>query len=300
MAYADKLRESRDIVQTKYMEYNSIRQKKPKAFIAFLEGYDAPYYLPIIITLTGLEAEQVICGNKRKVIAVHNSLKEKGVLKKAKTGFFIDRDYEDNSSLKDRLDFFITKGYSVENYYCTKGAFERMLVSHMHYNCAHKDYDAIVGNYVLLQRQYNEALLEFNGWYCSLKRNKIDVDWSLDEKMPKDYVKMDISNYRIDKNYSLTTIHSDYPAKAQPGKDEINKWSAWIMEDPVGRIRGKFEFSFLIEYLKELPKLVNNPATGFDGHPMNFSMGQKDALSALAQYADRDEDLRDYILKRAA
>ena len=170
----------------------------------------------------------------------------------------------------------------------------------MHYNCAHKDYDAIVDNYVILQRQYNESVLEFNGWYCSLKRNSIDVDWSLDEKMPKEYVKIDISNYKIEKNYSQTIIHSDFPLKSQPTKEDIGKWSAWIMDDSVGRIRGKFEFSFLLEYLKALPKIVNNPATGFDGHPMNFSMGQKDALSALAQYADRDDDLRDYILKRAA
>jgi len=33
---------------------------------------------------------------------------------------------------------------------------------------------------------------------------------------------------------------------------------------------------------------------------MNFSMGQKDSLSALAQYADRDDNLRDYILKCVA
>lgn len=79
-----------------------------------------------------------------------------------------------------------------------------------------------------------------------------------------------------------------------------NKWSGWIMADSVSRIRGKFEFSFLIEYLKALPKMVNNPATGFGGHSMSFSMGQKDSLSALAQYASRDDDLKDYILKRSA
>jgi hypothetical protein len=170
----------------------------------------------------------------------------------------------------------------------------------MHYNCSHKDYDAIVENYIVLQRQFNNAILEFNGWYCSLKRNKIDVDWSLDEKMPKDYVKIDISNYKIDKNYSLKKIYSDFPSKSQPTKDEINRWSDWIMGDSVGRTRGKFEFSFLIDYLKALPQMVNSPTTGFDCHPMSFSMGQKDSLSALAQYADRDDDLRDYIIKRVA
>ena len=300
MAYADKLRKSRESIQSKYMEYNSIRQKKPKAFIAFLEGYDAPYYLPIIITLTGLEAEQIICGNKRKVIAIHDSLKEKGVLKRTKTGFFIDRDFDDNSILKDRLDYFITKGYSVENYYCTKESFVRILNSHMHYNCAHKDYDAILENYVVLQRQFNDAILEFNSWYCCIKRNNIIVDWSLDEKMPKDYVKIDIPNFKIDKNYSMATIHGDFPLKSQPTKEDINWWSGWIAADSVGRIRGKYEFSFLIEYLRSLPQIVNNPAAGFDDHPMNFSMGQKDSLSALAQYADRDDNLRDYILKCVA
>lgn len=300
MAYADKLRESRDSIQSKYIEYNSIRQKKPKAFVAFLEGYDAPYYLPYIFTITGLEVEQIICGNKRKVIAIHDNLKEKGVLKKAKTGFFIDRDFDDNSGIKDSMDFFITKGYSVENYYCTKESIERILVSHMHYNCAHKDYDTLVDNYTILQRQFNETILEFNGWYCSLKRKKIVIDRSLDETIMKDYIIMDINSFKIEKKYNLTTIHRDYPSKSQPTKDEIKYWSTWIMSDPVERIRGKFEFYFLIEYLKALPKMVNNPSTGFDSHSMNFSMGVKDAFSALAQYADRDENLRDYIMKRAA
>ena len=98
----------------------------------------------------------------------------------------------------------------------------------------------------------------------------------------------------------MKTIHGDFPTRSHPTKEDISRWSGWIMGDPVGRIRGKYEFFLLIEYLKALPQIVNNPATGFDGHPMNLSMGQKDSLSALAQYADRDDDLRDYILKRAA
>ena len=57
---------------------------------------------------------------------------------------------------------------------------------------------------------------------------------------------------------------------------------------------------FDIAFLSSLSKIVNNPASAFESHNMNFSMGQKDALSALAQYADRDDDLFDYIKKRAS
>ena len=65
-------------------------------------------------------------------------------------------------------------------------------------------------------------------------------------------------------------------------------------------VRGKYEFSFLIKFLQSLPKVVNDPASGFENHPMNFSMGYADALSALAQYADKDDGLASYIRRRVA
>lgn len=300
MTYAEKMRRTRMNPQYCYMQYDKIRQKKPKAFIAFFEGYDAPYYLPEIISITGLEAEQVICGNKKNVIAVHDSLLAKNVLKNAKTGFFVDKDFDDNTSIPHRMDFFLTKGYSVENYYCSQAALENVLKCYMHYNCAHQDYDAIVSNYTILQKQYNEACLEFNGWYCSLKRNKTNVGWSLDETMPGGYVKLDLAQFKVEKDYTMTKIHHEFKADPQPIANDVQKWSVWIMQDPIYRMRGKYEFAFLLAYLTSLGKLVNNPASPFEDHPMKFSMGQKDALSALAQYADRDDDLVDYICKRAA
>ena len=300
MNYAEKMRRTRLSPQYCYMQYNDIRQKKPQAFIAFFEGYDAPYYLPIIENTTRNEAEQVICGNKKNVIAVHDCLLAKKIVKKSNTGFFIDRDYDDNSTIENRKDYFITKGYSVENYYCQTSAFERMLKSYMHYNCAHPDYDSIVANYKDLQKQYNDACLEFNAWYCSIKRNGINVGWSLDEKMPTGYVNMDIGQFKIEKAYTMTQIHNDYKANPQPSKDDVKKWAERINKDAVYNMRGKYEFTFLISYLSSLDKMVNDPSTAFEGHAMKFNMGQKDALSALAQYAERDCDLEDYIKRRSA
>lgn len=300
MTYAEKMRRIRLTPQYCYIQYNDIRQKKPQAFIAFLEGYDAPYYLPIIENSIKYEAEQVICGNKKNVIAVHDGLLAKNLMKKTKTGFFIDKDYDDNSTIQHRMDYFITKGYSVENYYCPYTAFERILKSYMHYNCAHPDYDAIVGNYRELQRQYNKACLEFNGWYCSIKRNKISVGWSLNERMPVGYIKLDIEKFIIEKDYTMTKIHQDFKANPQPSIADVKKWAAWIMKDAVNNMRGKYELAYLIDYLSSLDKMVNNPASAFENHPMKFSMGQKEALSALAQYAERDDDLEDYIKRRAA
>lgn len=65
-------------------------------------------------------------------------------------------------------------------------------------------------------------------------------------------------------------------------------------------MRGKYEFVFLVECLKMLPKIVNNPGSPFENHPMSFSMEQKDALFVLAQYAERDGEFKDYIKRRAA
>ena len=299
MNYADILRESRNTPQSCFMQYDKIRQKKPNAFIAFLEGYDAPYYLMYIENITGLEAEQIICKSKKNVIAVHNSLADKKLLKKAKVGFFVDRDYDDNSELiKKRADFYITKGYSVENYYCSKEAFEKILKNCLHYNCAHKDYDVIVENYTNLQHDYNLAILDYNAWYCCLKRNNLKVDWSLSDTMP--YVVIDLKNFKIDKNYNWSTLHHDYPAKPIPVKEEIQKWTSWIMQSPVENMRGKYEFDFLVQYLRNLPNLVNNPASGFEKHAMKFNLCKDEILSSLAQYADKDDDLADYIRKRAA
>lgn len=300
MNYADKLRRTRNNIQYCYLQYNGIRQKKPKSFVAFFEGYDAPYYLPYIEAVLGSTPEQVICGNKRNVIAVHDSFITKNI-NCSNTGFFIDRDYDDNSvMIQRRQDFYITEGYSVENYYCSQLSFERILKSYMHYNCAHKDYDSLVANYVELREQYNSAILEFNGWYCSLKRDRVTVSWSLKESMPAGYVYMDLSQFVIKKNYSMTMVHKDYPTNPQPLPQSVKDWSMWILKNPVYNIRGKYEFDFLLEYLRSLSKMVNDSSTAFEEHVMNFNMGQREALSALAQYADKDDVLKEYIQKRAS
>lgn len=301
MTYVDKLRSARNTVQDCYMQYNEIRRKRPDAFIAFLEGYDAPYYLPFIESIIGTHPEQVICHNKANVISVYDSLLSKKLLKKAKTGFFVDRDFDINTMrIKDIQQFYVTGGYSVENYYCTRTALERILKDYMHYNCAHKDYDVLVENYLTLQHQFNLAIVDFNAYYCSLKRNNIKVGWSLCESVPSQYVAVDFTNYTVVKGYNWETIRHNYPAKPVPSADDVKHNALWIMKNVVMNVRGKYEFSFLIKFLQSLPKVVNDPASGFENHPMNFSMGYADALSALAQYADKDDGLASYIRRRVA
>lgn len=301
MKYADEMRRARNIVQDCYMQYNEIRQKRPEAFIAFFEGYDAPYYLPVIASIVGSDPEQVICHQKRKVIAVYESLVNKKVLKMEKTGFFVDRDFDINSTLiKDIQNFYVTEGYSIENYYCSKEAFERILKCHMHYNCAHKDYDALVANYLELQRQFNLAILDFNAYYCSIRRNKTIVAWSLKDNVSSEYVEIDFNNLCVNKKYKMADIHRDYPSSPCPSNEEMRRQASWIKQEPVKNLRGKYELYFLVKYLQALEKMVNDPSTAFEEHPMKFSMGQKDALLALAQYADKDEALFSYIRRRAA
>lgn len=301
MTYANRLRKSRNTVQNCYIQYNEIRCKRPEAFIAFLEGYDAPYYLPFIESIIGTHPEQVICHNKANVISVYDSLLSKKLLKKAKTGFFVDRDFDVNTvRIKDIKNFYVTEGYSVENYYCTKTALERILKNYMHYNCANKDYDVLVENYLTLQHQFNLAIVDFNAYYCSIKRNNIKVDWSLSKEVPSKYVAVDFTNYAVVKGYNWKTIHHNYPAKPVPTADDVKQDASWIMKNAVMNVRGKYEFSFLIKFLQSLPKVVNDPASGFEDHPMNFSLGYDDALSALAQYADKDNDLANYIRRRTA
>lgn len=300
-SYAEKMKRERNTVQDCYMQYNEIRRKKPKAFIAFLEGYDAPYYLPFIASIIGSEPEQVICHNKKNVIGIYNSLYNKKMLIKAKTGFFIDRDFDINSTLiKNIQDFYVTRGYSVENYYCSKKAIERILKNHLHYNCTHRDYDILVGNYIHLQKQFNLAILDFNAYLCSIRRNNVKVDWSLSDCVPSKYVEVDYVNFKVNKKCNLAIIHHDYPANPQPTTEEMERNKKWIIQDYVMNLRGKYEFAFLVKYLRSLPAMVKDPATAFEEHSMQFSIGDKEILSALAQYADKDEDLSDYIRKRAA
>jgi len=293
------LRDSRNTLQSRYTEFNHIKSTSPHVFIAFFEGYDAPYYAPFIEQIANRKVEQIICGNKKAVIAVHDNLFQKNVLKDCITGFFIDRDFDDNSTLSHWKDYYVTSGYSIENYYCSLACFEQILKWMFHYNCAHKDYQVHLNNFLFMQAQYNYAILEFNAWYCTQKRTYTNPDISLDDKIASNYVDCNFQNYTITKKYTLTQVYRDYPKAKQVDIADIRRNESWIRNDMVANLRGKFELRFLINYLTELRDyLKDGKHCPFEPRNVRFNVSFDDAISSLAQYAVRDENLALYIRRR--
>ena len=84
-----------------------------------MEGYDAPYYSTRveITDSQSRRAEFINCGGKKGVVDTCGYIAGKPAYKKFVTLYFVDKDYDDNSALSDKI--FVTDGYSVENYYAS-------------------------------------------------------------------------------------------------------------------------------------------------------------------------------------
>lgn len=115
----DKYIEARDNSIAKlYLEFDLCKNNNPNAFFAFFEGKDAPYYSMRIERISNKEVEPIKCKGKSNVKGIYKYLSKKNEYNRYSTGFFIDKDYDDNELEYINNNFYVTPCYAIENFYC--------------------------------------------------------------------------------------------------------------------------------------------------------------------------------------
>lgn len=284
--------------QDAYATFQQEKNKLPNFFFAFFEGLDAAYY-GMIIRMFRNDVEPIKCHNKEGVKKVYKKLSNEPNFNNYKTGFFIDKDFDLNVDEEKNDDIFVTKGYSIENYYVTKESFERVLTYHIGLKRSDMMFSKIVDEYTKAQENFSNAILEFNGWYCALRRRYGDsmghLDLDNNKKVCKELIDYDIPNRKFHPKFSHSKYKTFFPDAGVVSTKEVIEARNYIAEDLVLRSRGKEELKFMIDFLNDL-------CTKFKGkrpdlHTESFGI---DPLNHLVNCAEVEERLKNYIKTRLA
>lgn len=284
-------------LNTAFMLFNnSIRRDDPDLPYLFVEGYDRDYYEVVIKPLNKSTFSPVFvpCHGKKNVIKMHQKLSTNSSYDSLHLLYFVDKDYDDNSSLS--TDIFVTCGYSVENYYCGSDVIEAFLNTFCHLNrndhadqfqSVHADYDQYLNRFVDVARP-------FCAWYMTARNRNIVNNINYKETLPEQYCtisKTDIAST----GYDYNTLNADYGVTPQVTPQEYQK--AYNQITHVDHIRGKFVLQFMQAYINRLNVLQLHILQTPSG--LNIS-NRKIMMCMLSGIARTPLRLREYIRSRLA
>lgn len=266
------------------------------SFYYFVEGKDAPYYHPRIQNIVALDPIPIKCGGKRKVIEVFDLLNNNQVYNKYITGFFVDKDFDDNSSLSS--DIYVTPCYSIENLYTQKQVLSQILKCEFDLLPSENQYSIILDLFEKEQQIFHDVIMEFNAWYACLKKKTSNTGVSLDDNFPKDFITLNIGG--IVKKYNLSDIENKYSESIKITQQEVSDATLSLKCNPSVYLRGKYEMQFLNTFLNFLVEDANvKTKRKYTQKKTAFKVDRAIMISQLSQYAISPPCLIEYISGRS-
>ena len=294
--------DSRDnSVNTAFMDFNRAASHTPDALFVFYEGQDDDYYYPRLRQYSGRSIEAIKCKGKGNVIAVYKLLITKPEYNKYHKGFFIDKDFD--LHLEPFFDdFFITSGYSIENYYLSDECMEETLKQKFSFHGGDDDLKAIMTDYRTARQKYFDSILLFNTWYCAIKRKYVKIEGiSLNQEMPTGFVKFNLPAGNVHSRYTITEIYSTFASAANysVSADEMAGAEQYIRENMQMNLRGKYLLDFMTKYLNYLIDKFRTDAN-YSMHKRIVTIHFNNIMSILSPYSVVEQELIDYIKRVAA
>lgn len=265
------------------------------AFYYFIEGKDAAYYHPKIQRVKEIDPIPIKCGGKSKVIEVYGLLKSKTVYSKYPTGFFVDKDFDDNTFLSSEI--YVTPCYSIENLYTQKQVLAEILKCEFDLLPSESQYSAIIDLFSIEQQVFHAVVMDFNAWYACLKKKTTNTGVSLDDNFPKDFIALNIGS--IVKYYNITDIENKYPESIKITQHEISEVALNLQGNPSAYLRGKYEMQFFNAFLNFIIEDANvKSKRKYSQKKTTFKVDRSIIMSQLSQYAISPNCLIEYIESR--
>ena len=292
----------------------------------FHEGYEDPlYYDSFIKTLLQKTTVSIRCENKKNVIELYNFMKHNLTYDETKYMYFVDKDYSTNDL--DR-NIYVTPYYSVENFYVSSKVLRDILRINF---CIEEqdDITKILELYDSLQKDFNNKLLFFNSWlacqndfreageFTSLNIDKKVEKYFLPNKSDKNDDIVDRSLIKLYRNFedlnNIEIIENTLFIKSNKidiSKIDAKKQEFLLKDDLYYFFRGKFEFHFLISFLKRLKQYCETNISNLLSKEYtrcsidlttkcdDIDLKKNYIMSVLSTHAYKPGCLRTYILSK--
>lgn len=297
-----EVRESRNKAVVVYSKFIQYRDKFSHHVFCFYEGEDIKYYEQRIELYANVSYKKLVgynCGGKKEVLKLKKMIM-KDNYESVKKMFIIDRDYL-KSDFEDS-EIYETPCYSVENFYTSKNAFEKILKREFSLNVIDVDFCKCINEYTSRQEEFHDKLLFLNAWLACQRKYEIEngkrnVDLK-DFKITKYFDKISIDEIRVKQTIDECLLHTLFP-NANPVKEEDITNSILLLSssDRQKDFRGKFELEFLKKIIDDL-KQKNKDCN----YMLEFKECVKidpnvDTLSSLSQFADTPPCLINFLQK---
>jgi hypothetical protein len=244
------------------------------------------------------------CGNRAAVLGTHRLIAAHREYDNYKKGFFIDRDFNPPLAATNPP-IYETPCYSIENLYVSPEVFEQILINKFHLSAVeNKEIIAVcMKTYKARQDEFHAAVCLFNAWYACL----IDIknatgkkaEANLEDKLPKRFI--EISLQAVTADYDLEKIKTTFPnateVEAEVLEHKITEFSS-CQQAKV--FRGKYEISFLIDFIRLLLK-DHKEGKHVVQKKLNFafgdasSLGIQQAINIFSDCAETPKCLKQYL-----
>jgi len=305
-------------------EFRNIYKKHKKEnrlndyFYCFYEGIDdSKYYNNRITNFSEREVVHLPTDGKDNLMKLYKILENrKSTYIDSKLLFFRDRDY-DNFIKYDEIEEFrqisnlyITPTYSIENFYTTKIAFERIVRSEFHIIETDEKFEKLINLFVERQNEFHLIMLDVNAWiatqnYFLYTKEKRNIPYN--ELKLSQLIKISLQKIEPKHQNIIGFLENKFSESFLMENDEINSKfqelkTLFDTNNFQVIFRGKFEIDFLDKFLKLLVEKANQK----DGKGLEFigihekikiKLILNDTISNLTQYADTPYCLRDFLLQ---
>lgn len=266
----EKLLEASDEFETYFLAYTRARAKGLNNTPIFVfEGIDDPkYYSSRISYRFGHNWIALSVRGKSTVKELRESIQRNSSYCKDKVGYFIDKDFDDDST---SVDTYVTPCYSIENFYTHEEAVKQLLVSSAGLSQNSEEHNEVI-DWVL------DKYTTYKKEYSSNKKTKrLNLAFLYIRKVLHDkLIKLDslfTISHSISHTYTLTITAKQKFIEILPNFDYC-EFIQFIRNDSTARLirqaktdfyRGKQELSFLKEFITSIKS---------EGKPSNKSLNK--------------------------
>lgn len=295
----DEVKEGRKCASSIFTKFCLDKKKNKGALFCFYEGEDSKYYGRRVEEYTNRSCKGILqyqCGGKKSVLKVNELIKNKEEYSEVKTAYFVDRDFFPTENLEKNI--YQTSVYSIENYYTSLTAFERILSYGFGINCSSEDFKKCRQDYALRMNEFHNEVLTLNAWIKVHRKKENDAgrrELKLNNLNITKYFKIGISKIVVEKKIDKKMLDGCFKELCLISDDEVSKIIEELKQtDMQKELRGKYEFEFLKKIIDDL-KNKNKKGEYFNERYSLKLDPNVDSLANLSIYADIPDELKEFL-----
>lgn len=290
----EKVRRKRENAVSIYTKFIKNRELFNKKLFCFFEGEDRKYYIIRIEKYSNITEDNIIsysCNGKEQVLKLYQMLQSE--YKSVKKMFFVDKDFDETEPNEE---LYVTPSYSIENYYVTSSAFERILYNEFGINKVDDDYEKCLHDFNERKNEFNSEIKKLNVWiyYQKLKMKELGiVNINYKNFKLKKIFEIKIDKLKIKNSITIELLNNEYKEAYDVEEIELEKYMHLF--DDESYLRGKYQLEFLKIILEDMIN-KNKKEEYFECYRDNIKINPNvNTLSSLSIYADTPDSLKIFL-----